>query len=387
VNTNLGYLTRIHGGIFSRAEALDCGENDRTLAEARRAGVIVRLSRGMYAPADIYQACDDSGKHLLHARAALAAQQGPVALTGASAAALHGFALYHQDLSIVHILRLDQGASRRKALTNHHIVIKDLDSELGQYDGILAVSPARAVWEVACRSTMEAGVVTADSALRKAPELAKEVEELQERFAYFPGSRQGRITIGFADGRSDSPGESVTRVQFHRYGIPIPELQYDVIDDQGNLLGTSDFYWKQHRHLGEFDGKIKYQKLLRAGETPSDCVFREKTPRRRNASRTSWHDALHLVNGYARHRSQDNGRPGACARPVIPSLRARPEDHRGLTAARQGRDRRSSHPVRVHHEPSRSCQLCTRSCRDAFVVTMHRDRNGRARAFLTAKGP
>src|SRR5215218_6921732 len=166
---------------------------------------IVRLRRGMYAPADIYQACDDSGKHLLHARAALAAQQGPVALTGASAAALHGFALYHQDLSIVHILRLDQGASRRKALTNHHIVIQDLDSELGQYDGILAVSPARAVWEVACRSTMEAGVVTADSALRKAPELAKEVEELQERFAYFPGSRQGRITIG-------SPTDGPTRL-------------------------------------------------------------------------------------------------------------------------------------------------------------------------------
>ena len=283
VNTNLGYLTRIHGGISSRAEALDCGETDRTLAEARRAGVIVRLRRGMYAPADIYQACDDSGKHLLHARAALAAQKGPVALTGASAAALHGFALYQQDLSIVHILRLDQGASRRKALTNHHIVIKDLDFELGQYDGILAVSAARAVWEVACRSTMEAGVVTADSALRKAPELANEVEELHESFAYFPGSRQGRITIGFADGRSDSPGESVTRVQFHRYGIPIPELQYDVIDHQGNLLGTSDFYWKQHRHLGEFEGKIKYEKLLRAGETPSDCVFREK--RREDAMR------------------------------------------------------------------------------------------------------
>jgi hypothetical protein len=37
--------------------------------------VIVRLRRGMYAPADIYEACDDAGKHLLHARAALAAQK------------------------------------------------------------------------------------------------------------------------------------------------------------------------------------------------------------------------------------------------------------------------------------------------------------------------
>jgi Transcriptional regulator, AbiEi antitoxin len=283
VNSNLGYLIRINGGIFSRAEAMDCGETDRTLAEARRAGVIVRLRRGMYAPADIYEACDDAGQHLLHARAALAAQKGPVALAGASAAALHGFALYQQDLSVVHILRLDQGSARRKALTNHHVVIKDIEPELALYDGILAVSPSRAVWEVACRSSMESGVVTADSALRKAPELARQLEELQERFAYFPGSRQGRITIGFVDGRSDSPGESVTRVQFHRYGIPIPDLQYDVVNDQGALIGTSDFYWKECRHLGEFDGKLKYQKLLRVGETPSDCVFREK--RREDAMR------------------------------------------------------------------------------------------------------
>ena len=299
----------------------------------------------------------------------LAAQKGPVALAGASAAALYGFALYQQDLSIVHILRLDQGASRRKALTNHHIVIKDIDSELGQYDGILAVTPARAVWEVACRSTMESGVVTADSALRKAPQLANEIEELQERFAYFPGSRQGRVTIGFADGRSDSPGESVTRVQFHRYGIPIPELQHDVIDDQGYLIGTSDFYWKEYRHLGEFDGKIKYQKLLRAGETPSDCVFREK--RREDAmNRPAWHGSLHVVNGDARHHSPKHGRPRPRARPVIPSLCAWPEFHSGLTAVRQVLDRRSTHiPARVHHDSSRSSyQLCTRSCHDARVA-------------------
>jgi hypothetical protein len=153
---------------------------------------------------------------ICYTRAALTAQKGRVALTGASAAALYGFALYQQDLSVVHILRLDRGASRRKASTNHHIVLQDVDAELAEYGGILAVSPARAVWEVACRSSMEAGVVTADSALRLMPALAESIEELQERFAYFPGSRQGRVTVSFADGRSDSPGESITRVQFHR---------------------------------------------------------------------------------------------------------------------------------------------------------------------------
>jgi Transcriptional regulator, AbiEi antitoxin len=293
VNTNLGYLIRVNGGIFSRAEALDCGESDRTLAEARHAGLIVRLRRGMYAPADIYEGSDDAGKHLLHARAALAAQRGRVALTGASAAALHGFALYQQDLSFVHILRLDQGASRRNALTNHHVVLRDVEPDLGEYGGILAISPARAVWEVACRSPMESGVVTADSALRKTPELTVTIEEQQERFAYFPGSRQGRLTVRFADARSDSPGESVTRVQFHRYGIPIPDLQHDVFDDRGALIGTADFYWEDCRHLGEFDGKIKYLKLLRAGESPSDCVFREK--RREDAMRADLRGMTRLV--------------------------------------------------------------------------------------------
>ena len=168
VNTNLGYLTRIHGGIFSRAEALDCGETDRTLAEARRAGVDrspsarhVRARRHLSGVRRLRQASTACAR-------GVGSSERPRALTGASAAALHGFALYQQDLSIVHILRLDQGASRRKALTNHHIVIKDLDSELGQYDGF-SVSPARAVWEVACRSTMEAGVVAADSAFGRRP--------------------------------------------------------------------------------------------------------------------------------------------------------------------------------------------------------------------------
>jgi hypothetical protein len=93
MTANLGQLLRANREFFSRAEAIDCGETDRTLATVRREGLVVRLRRGMYAPADLYNARDDAGKHLLHARAALAAQKGTVALTGPSAAALHGFAL------------------------------------------------------------------------------------------------------------------------------------------------------------------------------------------------------------------------------------------------------------------------------------------------------
>lgn len=276
MNSTLGQIIHTNHGIFSRAEALDCGETDFSLGEARRAGLIVRLRRGMYAPADVYTSCDDSGKHVLHARAALAAQRGPVALTGASAAALHGFTLYGQDLTTVHILRLDQGSSRRVARTNHHIATRDLAADLMERDGLVAITPARAVWEVACRSSLEAGVATADSALHLDESLAEAITDLQPRFAHYPGSRRGRAAMMLADGRSESAGESVTRVQFHRYGIPMPQPQYRVVDRHGVLVGVADFGWDEYRHLAEFDGKVKYEKLLRPGESAADRVVREK---------------------------------------------------------------------------------------------------------------
>jgi hypothetical protein len=77
----------------------------------------------------------------------------------------------------------------------------------------------------------------------------------------------------------------VTRVQFFRYGIPMPQLQYRVVDHNGVLVGIADFGWEEFRHLGEFDGKVKYQRLLRPGESPSDSVVREK--RREDRMRAS----------------------------------------------------------------------------------------------------
>ncbi len=91
------------------------------------------------------------------------------------------------------------------------------------------------------------------------------------------------MLIGLADGRSDSPGESLSRVLFFRKGIPYPELQHEVRDDEGRLIGIADFYWPDYHHLGEFDGRVKYERLLKPGETAGDAVFREK--RREDAMR------------------------------------------------------------------------------------------------------
>ena len=266
-----------NGGVFSRADAIDSGETDRTLAYAQRDGVIVRLRRGMYVASETYGSCDEAGRHVLLARAALAAQQGDVVLTGISAAALHGFALFDHDLSVAHLLRLDAGAGRQSAKTNHHRRLPPLtETDIGTFGGVRAVTPARAVWEVACLSSLEGAVVTADAALHADPGLAESLLDLQPRFATTPGSRTARLALQLADHRAESPGESVTRVGCFRFDVPMPDLQVEVHDRAGRLVGRADFGWTKFRHLGEFDGKAKYEKYRRSGESVTQCVVREK---------------------------------------------------------------------------------------------------------------
>ena len=76
--------------------------------------------------------------------------------------------------------------------------------------------------------------------------------------------------IEFADGRSESVGETRSRVALWRAGLPTPLLQWEIGADR------VDFGWLMRRTVGEFDGKVKYGRLLRPGQSPGDVVFEEK---------------------------------------------------------------------------------------------------------------
>jgi hypothetical protein len=99
-----------------------------------------------------------------------------------------------------------------------------------------------------------------------------------------PGARAAGRVIAFADGRSESVGESRSRVMLHRAGLPEPELQMTVCDVDGVFLGRADFGYRRRKVLGEFDGKVKYRGGSGA-EDPGETVFREK--RREDALRAA----------------------------------------------------------------------------------------------------
>jgi hypothetical protein len=59
-----------------------------------------------------------------------------------------------------------------------------------------------------------------------------------------------------------------------RFQVPTPVLQWEV--PTRGRAGRTDFAWPEQRTVGEFDGRIKYGRLLRPGQQPGDAVFAEK---------------------------------------------------------------------------------------------------------------
>jgi hypothetical protein len=101
-------------------------------------------------------------------------------------------------------------------------------------------------------------VVITDSALRQEKEKTTK-HELRQVLAVctqWPGVKQARKAVDFADERSDSPLESVARVVIAEAGLPPPELQATVHGP--GFAFRVDFLWKDQRVILEGDGLLKY---------------------------------------------------------------------------------------------------------------------------------
>lgn len=117
--------------------------------------------------------------------------------------------------------------------------------------------------------------------------------DMSRRMSGTPGSLEARRIVDFADGASESVGESRSRVAIAKLGLPAPSLQYEIFSDSGRRIGICDFGWAEERVVGEFDGKVKYGRLLQPGQEPGDAVFAEK--RREDAIREQGWDVVRWV--------------------------------------------------------------------------------------------
>jgi len=273
-------------GFFTRQDALAAGHDDRSIRRALKSRLWLRLRVGTYTFPDLWPD-DVPQQHRILGRAA-ASRFGPkVALSHVTAALAHDLTVWDADLSLVHTTRLDGGAGRTEAGIVHHEGLT-LPSDLVTLDGGLVMHAARAAIETASAQSTEAGVVVLDSALHTGGCTAQELASTFDLMRSWPGMQHTQLAVRLADGRAESVGESRTRYLCYAFGLPAPQLQYEVHDATGRLLGVTDFAWPQYGLLGEFDGRMKYERFLREGELPGDAVFREKRREERICERTGW---------------------------------------------------------------------------------------------------
>lgn len=301
--------------LLRRADALADGFGDAELARMVRRGELHRLQRGTYAHSPAQLPTDAAARHRLAVLATVAGLRSPATVSHLSAAVLHGLPVWGTALDRVHVLRSPQANGTGSTRLRQHVG-RMPDDHLTVVDGVVTTNITRTVVDVARSVPFESAVVIADRALRTGGTSHAQLAECMSLLGRVPGIRAAARVIAFADPLSESVGESRSRVLIHRLGLPEPDLQVRVRRPDGSVIARCDFGWEDRRTLGEFDGRVKYGRLLGPGQEPGDVVFREKRredelrDHRWQVARWTWDDLNHprpvadrLLRAFARGRA------------------------------------------------------------------------------------
>jgi hypothetical protein len=262
--------------IWMARELLSRGFDHGDLARLRRTGELLQVRRGAYerVPADPSPTLSIEQAHRRQIAATAPQLEAGAVISHASAAVLHGLPVWGAAVERVHVTRSrSYGAKRRHLVEVHCAPLTETD--LTVHDGVLVTSVQRTVIDLARSLPFEQAVAAGDHALRLGA-TAAELEACIAGMPRWPHVRQARRVLAFLDIRSESVGESVSRVRIRDDGLPDPELQREIRNGVGVLVARVDFCWDEQQTIGEFDGRVKYGRLLPPGQAIEDAIYAEK---------------------------------------------------------------------------------------------------------------
>lgn len=260
----------------------DLRTRDRTrqqYAHEAASGAQVRVARGVYAPGAMWRELRDTDHYLALVHAIAGTRASPPILSHWSAAAIHGLPMIGRWPPSVHLTVPASSGSRSRNLVTRHAMSLEAD-EIVEVDGLSVTSLIRTVVDVAALGQFLPAVAMADHALhedrhgRTSPWCTREELLVQcRRRMPFRGHARARQVIDFAVSLSDSPLESLSRVNMHLIGFPSPQLQVPFTDHLG-LIGYADYFWPDHSLIGEADGDKKYLDAgFRNGRTTEEVLL------------------------------------------------------------------------------------------------------------------
>jgi hypothetical protein len=250
-------------------------------------GVFTKVHPGVYVRAEDWQALDFDGRHLarMHAVALVRPQ---TVFSHLSAAILWGLPVVGGDLAVPHSVMPVTAGGRSMNGLRRHAIAQPFDVD--HIGGLRVTALADTAIHIAAGYAPEVSVPVLD-ALLGMPTGGVSREQLAGLAAEVPGSSGSARcawAIEFADARSGSAGESMSRVGIHRLGLPRPVLQERFVDGSG-LIGITDFWWPDQRVIGEFDGFGKYLREEFTGcRSVADVVLDEKRRENRLRALDTW---------------------------------------------------------------------------------------------------
>jgi hypothetical protein len=275
-------------GLFTRADALASGFTDDDLRRARAHKSIVAIRRGWFVRGDVFATLDSAQQHALLAQATYADSGDDVVLSHVSAAVVLGLDVWNLPLDTVTMTnrRGHSGKrSRRRFLHGTDL----LDDEWLHLDGMRVTGPARTVVDVARTHPLEVAVCLGDRALRHGLTTIEELEKYCEAAQHRSGAGRARRAVSAMSARSDSVGESRSRLILQTVSTPLSNQT--IFDEGGRRIARTDFLFPDLAEvIAEFDGEDKY------GPQPRQAIIAEKNRHNRLAEqgrtvfRFDWRD-------------------------------------------------------------------------------------------------
>lgn len=275
------------GRIMLRKHLIELGYNDRAIAAHVKGGEWVRVRHGAYTDASSWTALDGPGRHALVARAVVAQARTDVVVSHTSAIPFLGAPSWEVGFDQVHITREDGFTGRAEAGVRQHcgsIVAGDVVER----EGLPVMGPTRAALEVSTVVDVEPAMSVVSHLLHTRQTDMVQLRRRYELMKHWPDTLRTDLVLRLSDRRFESVGESRTFFLCFREGLPMPEPQYEVRDRNGRVVARVDFAWPEHGVFLEFDGKVKYERLLKDGERASDVVVAEKRREELVCRLTGW---------------------------------------------------------------------------------------------------
>ncbi|MFD1249077.1 hypothetical protein ACFQ3F_14870 [Nocardioides ginsengisoli] len=271
-----------------RRELLDSGaHSDQSLARAVQLGWLARPRRGAYVDGPLWRSLSPDQQYALRCRAAFRQAHTGVILSHVSALPFHDAPVWGFDLDDVHLTRVDGRSGRREAGIRRHCG-QLMSGDVVELHDVDVMSALRATLEASLVGSVEASLVVVNHFLHRGeydlPTLAARYEASMDRW---PSSLTTDLVLRLADARHESVGETRMAYFFFARSLPKPIPQFEVYDGS-TLVARLDFALPELGVWMEFDGRVKYERFLRTGESPADAVVREKRREETVAELTGW---------------------------------------------------------------------------------------------------